>query len=75
MEKKASVFLSFIVFVALGSIGLLLSFNHGTLWGKEKAPNSCEEKAQILLQRFNLSKNQLHALTSLLSESDQVLCL
>ena len=52
MEKKASVFLSFIVFVALGSIGLLLSFNHGTLWGKDKAPNSCKEKAQILLQHF-----------------------
>nr|POF04978.1 histidine kinase 2 [Quercus suber] len=71
-RRELLFFFCLLVSVVLGSIGFLLSFNHGTLWGKEKAPNSCEEKAQILLQHFNLSKNQLHALTSLLSESDQM---
>lgn len=71
-RRELLFFFCLLVSVVLGSIGFLLSFNHGTLWGKEKAPKSCEEKAQILLQHFNLSKNQLHALTSLLSESDQM---
>ncbi|EEF30693.1 histidine kinase 1, 2, 3 plant, putative [Ricinus communis] len=36
-----------------------------------KNSNSCEEKAQVLLQHFNVSKSQLQALVSLFSESDQ----
>ena len=73
--RRKLLFFCLLVFVALGSIGFFLSSNDVTLWGKDNAPNSCEEKAQILLQHFNVSKNQLHALTSLFSESDQVLCL
>ena len=64
-----------LVFVALGSFGFLWSFNHGTLWGKDKAPNPCKEKLKSCYNIFNVSKNQLHALTSPLSESDQVPCL
>ena len=41
-----------LVSVVLGSIGFLLSFNHGTLWRKEKAPNSCEEKSSNLAIAF-----------------------
>lgn len=70
--RRKLLFFCLLVFVALGSIGFFLSSNDVTLWGKDNAPNSCEEKAQILLQHFNVSKNQLHALTSLFSESDQM---
>ena len=39
---------------------------------KEKTPEMCGKKAPILQQHFNVSKNQLLALASLFSESDQV---
>lgn len=59
----------------LGSITivwLFLGFNEGILGMKEKTPEMCGEKARILQQHFNVSKNQLVSLASLFSESDQI---
>uniref|UniRef100_A0A2P2LHG9 Histidine kinase 1 2 3 plant n=1 Tax=Rhizophora mucronata TaxID=61149 RepID=A0A2P2LHG9_RHIMU len=58
--------------LAIGSFGFLLSFGNGPLRTKQKGPEFCEEKVQALLQHFNISKNQLHALASLFSESNQI---
>jgi histidine kinase 2/3/4 (cytokinin receptor) len=63
------------VAVTIGSIWLLFSFDSGALGRKGQSLDSCEEGAQVLLRHFNVSKNQLHALGSLFSDSDQVLCL
>lgn len=60
------------VAVTIGSIWLLFSFDSGALGRKGQSLDSCEEGAQVLLRHFNVSKNQLHALGSLFSDSDQV---
>ncbi|KAK9284454.1 hypothetical protein L1049_023627 [Liquidambar formosana] len=56
----------------IGFIWFFFGWSDGALRMKEKTPNLCEEKARILLEHFNVSKNQLHALASLFSESDQI---
>uniref|UniRef100_A0A7N0TE46 histidine kinase n=1 Tax=Kalanchoe fedtschenkoi TaxID=63787 RepID=A0A7N0TE46_KALFE len=38
----------------------------------EQTPSVCEDKAQFLLKHFNVTRPQLHALTSLFSETDQI---
>ncbi|KAJ6973425.1 hypothetical protein NC653_033682 [Populus alba x Populus x berolinensis] len=46
----------------------------GGEWGvgkESRSLDSCEEGAQVLLRHFNVSKNQLHALGSLFSDSVQ----
>ena len=43
--------------------------NNGT---KQKASNLFDEETRTLLRHFNVSKNQLQALASLLSDSDRV---
>lgn len=60
-------------FVAIGSNWFFMSFNYWTLEGKVNIPGSCQENTPILQKYFNVSKNQLHALASLFSKSDQVL--
>lgn len=72
--RRKLLFLLLII-VTLGSIWFFSNLNGRTLRGEDKTPDCCEGKAQILLQGFNVSKKQLHALASLFSESDQVLCL
>ncbi|KAJ1415561.1 Signal transduction response regulator, receiver domain [Sesbania bispinosa] len=54
---------------AIGSVWFILSLNSTKLM-KEAA---CEESARALLQRYNVSRKQLHALVSLFSGSDQIL--
>lgn len=54
-------------------IWFFVGFNDGTLGMREKTPDMSEGKARILQQHFNVSKDQLLALASLFSESDQVL--
>ncbi|GLT94179.1 hypothetical protein SLE2022_119340 [Rubroshorea leprosula] len=58
--------------VVAGSVWFFSSFDKGALGRKEQIPDSCGEKARILLQNFNVSLNQLHALASFFSESDQM---
>lgn len=58
--------------VIIGLICFLSVLNAGALSRKEKTPDLCEEKARILLEHFNVSKNQLHSLASLFAESDQI---
>ncbi|KDP29904.1 hypothetical protein JCGZ_18473 [Jatropha curcas] len=58
--------------LTIASIWFLSNFEYGALGRKERSLDSCEEKAQILLQHFNVSKRQLHAFVSLFSESDQI---
>ncbi|KAF2292395.1 hypothetical protein GH714_021780 [Hevea brasiliensis] len=58
--------------LTIASIWFLLSFENGELRRKDKSLDSCEDKAQVLLQHFNVSESQLHALVSLFSESDQI---
>ncbi|KAG8642160.1 hypothetical protein MANES_12G061600v8 [Manihot esculenta] len=66
------LFLWFSCVLIMASIWFLLSFENRALWKKDKNLDTCEEKAQVLLQHFNVSKSQLHALVSLFSESDQI---
>ena len=72
--RSKLLFLWPIFVVTLGSIWFFSSLYAGTLTGKDMTPYSCDGKAQILLPYFNVSKSQHHALASLFSESDQVLC-
>ncbi|CAL8139055.1 unnamed protein product [Prunus armeniaca] len=53
-------------------IWFFVGFNDGTLGMREKTPDMSEGKARILQQHFNVSKDQLLALASLFSESDQI---
>lgn len=64
-----------LILVAAGSIWFFSRFHGGTSKVKNKTPDSCKGNAQILLQEFNISRNHLHALASLFSKSDKVLCL
>lgn len=73
--RRKLLFLWLLAAVAIGSMWFLLSVDNGSLGKKEKSLGSCEEKAQVLLEHFNVSKKQLHVLVSLFSESDQVMCL
>ncbi|XP_022771687.1 histidine kinase 2-like isoform X2 [Durio zibethinus] len=69
--KRNLLFLWLLGFVFTGIIWFFLSFNSVASERNEKSPDSCEEKARILLQNFNVSKNQFHALASFFYESDQ----
>ena len=71
--KRNLLFLWLLGFVSTGIIWCFLSFNSVASVRNEKSPDSCEEKARILLQHFNVSKNQFHALASFFYESDQVI--
>ncbi|MBA0640280.1 hypothetical protein Goklo_023234 [Gossypium klotzschianum] len=66
------IFLWLLGFFSVGFIWFLTSFNGVPSEGTAKIPPSCEDNARILLQHFNVSKNQLHALASFFYESDQV---
>ncbi|KAK6259574.1 hypothetical protein SCA6_014048 [Theobroma cacao] len=70
--KRNLLFLWLLGFVSTGIIWFFLSFNSVASERNEKSPDSCEEKARILLQHFNVSKNQFHALASFFYESDQI---
>jgi hypothetical protein len=66
---KLFLFWVFGVVVSIGSVWFIFSsFNIKNL-SKESA---CEKSTQTLLQRYNVSRKQLHALASLFSGSDQV---
>ncbi|XWS36701.1 hypothetical protein CRYUN_Cryun20dG0108100 [Craigia yunnanensis] len=69
--KRNLLFLWLLGFVSTGIIWFFLSFNCVASERNEKSPDSCEEKARILLQHFNVSKNQFHDLSSFFYESDQ----
>ncbi|OIW16430.1 hypothetical protein TanjilG_19146 [Lupinus angustifolius] len=56
---------------AIGGVWFLLSFNSKCLMGKENEAG-CEERDRILLDHYNVSKKQLHALASLFSGSDKI---
>ena len=69
--RRKPLLLWFFGFVAIGSVWFILSFNSKYLMSKENEA-ICEERERILLQRYNVSRKQIHALASLLSGSDQV---
>ncbi|XVF21118.1 hypothetical protein REPUB_Repub12eG0062900 [Reevesia pubescens] len=70
--KRNLLFLWLLGFVSTGIIWFFLSFNSVASERNEKSPESCEEKARILLQHFNVSKDQFHSLASFFYESDQI---
>ncbi|XWS75863.1 hypothetical protein CRYUN_Cryun01aG0128500 [Craigia yunnanensis] len=70
--KRNLLFLWLLGFVSTGIIWFFLSLNSVASERNEKSPDSCEEKARIMLQHFNVSKNQFHALASFFYESDQI---
>ena len=72
---RRKLLLLWILGVIIGFICFSSVFNAGSFSRKERTPDLCEEKARILLEHFNVSKNQLHSLVSLFAESDQVPCL
>lgn len=72
-RRREILFLWFFGIIIIGSILLFLSLNYGTLGWERRTPGSCEVKAPILQHHFNASKDQLVALASLVSKSDQVL--
>jgi len=55
--------------VAIGSVRFMFSTFNFKHFIKEAA---CEKSTQTLLQRYNVSRKQLHVLASLFSGSDQV---
>lgn len=76
-RKKLFLLWIFLGVLAVGSVWFFIGFQNEslTMMRKQKRWSHCEERARILLQRYNVSKKQLHALVSLFSVSDQVLCL
>ncbi|KAL1307221.1 histidine kinase 2 isoform X2 [Arachis hypogaea] len=69
--RRKPLLLLIVFGVIIASFGFFLSFkNSEYLMSKEKEA-ACEESSRILLQRYNISRKQLHALASLLSGSDQ----
>ncbi|KAK7299851.1 hypothetical protein RJT34_10679 [Clitoria ternatea] len=70
--RRKSLLLWIFGFVAIGSVWFILSFTSEYLMIKEKEA-VCEESARILLQRYNVSRKQIHALASLFPGSDQIL--
>ncbi|XP_050204888.1 histidine kinase 2 [Mercurialis annua] len=68
--RRKLLFLWLLCVFTTVSIWCFLSFENGV--SERKVSSSCEEKAQVLLQHFNVSKSQLQALVSLFSESDQI---
>ncbi|KAG5064835.1 hypothetical protein JHK85_006018 [Glycine max] len=70
--RRKPLLLWFFGFVAIGTVWFILSFNSKYLMSKENEA-ICEERERILLQRYNVSRKQIHALASLLSGSDQIL--
>lgn len=71
--RRKILFLWFLSIITVGSILLFLNLNYGTLGREERTPGSCEVKAPILQHHFNASEDQLVALATLVSKSDQVL--
>ncbi|XP_015972862.1 histidine kinase 2 [Arachis duranensis] len=70
--RRKPLLLLIVFGVIIASFGLFLSFkNSEYLMSKEKEA-ACEESSRILLQRYNISRKQLHALASLFSGSDQI---
>lgn len=63
--------LPFGVILILG-LWSMFSFCDENSVGEVGIPDMCEEKARNLLQHFNVSESQLHALASLFFYSDQV---
>ncbi|KAL7216421.1 hypothetical protein ACSBR1_028373 [Camellia fascicularis] len=60
--------------VIIGSIWFFSGLNDGALRRREDSL-VCQSKTRVLLEQFNISKDQLHALASLFSESDQIMSL
>uniref|UniRef100_A0A9I9DYN7 histidine kinase n=1 Tax=Cucumis melo TaxID=3656 RepID=A0A9I9DYN7_CUCME len=70
-KKKLLCLRIFVVVIVLSSWFPLrwYNVNNGT---KQKASNLFDEETRTLLRHFNVSKNQLQALASLLSDSDRM---
>ncbi|OMO62536.1 hypothetical protein COLO4_33016 [Corchorus olitorius] len=70
--KRILVFLWLLGFLSTGIIWFFLSFSSSASERNETSSDSCEKKTRILLQHFNVSKNQLHAFASFFYDSDQI---
>nr|KYP48148.1 Hybrid signal transduction histidine kinase J [Cajanus cajan] len=70
--RRKLLLLWFFGFVAVGTVWFILSFNSKYLVSKENEA-ICEERARVLLQRYNVSRKEIHALASLFYGSDQIL--
>ncbi|KAL2316575.1 hypothetical protein Fmac_030451 [Flemingia macrophylla] len=70
--RRKSLLLWFFGFVAIVSVWFILSFSTKYLASKENEV-ICEERARVLLQRYNVSSKEIHALVSLFYGSDQIL--
>ncbi|KAE8695289.1 Histidine kinase 2 [Hibiscus syriacus] len=70
--KRNFLFFWILGFISYGIVSFFLSSNSMALERNQRSLDSCEEKARILLQQFNVSRNQFHALASFFYESDQI---
>lgn len=70
--RRKLIFVCLLLMVVSGFVWFFSGFSESSLVGKAKDPELWEEKARIFIQHFNVSKNQLHALVSLLDDSKQV---
>ncbi|KAK6918743.1 Signal transduction response regulator, receiver domain [Dillenia turbinata] len=68
---KRKLFNLWLLSLVIGFIWFLWGLSDGFGRRSVKETNLSEEKAQILVGKFNLSKNQLHALASVFSQMDQ----
>lgn len=76
-KRKKPLFFFCVFLAAVGTVCFFMSFHSESLLMRKdnKRWDDYEERARILLQRYNVSKKQLHALISFFSVSDQVICL
>lgn len=70
--RRKLIFFCLLLMAVSGFVWFFSGFSESSLVGKAKDPEPWEEKARIFIQHFNVSKNQLHALVSLLDDSKQV---
>nr|GMC88297.1 histidine kinase 2 [Ipomoea batatas] len=53
-----------LIFVAIGLIGLLISLNNGLMRRKVEAPDLDEDNTNLLLEHFNVSKERIQVLSA-----------
>lgn len=63
-----------LIFFGIGIFWLVISLNGGIYSWKQEASEPNEDKSYFLLERFNVSKEQIQDLATLFFEKDQVSC-
>lgn len=74
LSRRRQFLFLWLFFVAIGFIWLLISSSYGRLRRKVEAPHLDGDTTNFLLQHFNVSREEIHALASYFLDTDQVSC-